>query len=136
MRGFPLLRFFLLLLAVGVAALGLHRLTPPPPDAAPRTVGAHPTPAAATAPARFHLELSRPASRITLAGHDLTPDGPVLTGHLDWPAGVLGLQVIWCAPSEFAGFARLTVEAPGQPTLIHTFSAHGDLDDVWDPEIP
>ena len=50
----------------------------------------------------------------------------------------VGLVIRWknsTAPGEHR-FAKLTLEAPGQATFIHTFDAGGDIDDLLELPFP
>jgi hypothetical protein len=143
MRGSPLLRTLLLLLALTATGLGLAKLAgrrPAPPAAPP-----DPNQAAAalsTQVVPFELRLSAtPATVRLLDPHErilfesrqpatalrgTLPSGTALTAII--------LQVRWAASTPGHRFARLVLEPPGEPTLQHFFEAPGDLDDAW--EIP
>ena len=84
----------------------------------------------------FRLILSDPASSIVMEAVETTSlphgDGAVSgTIGLDAKSPTLGLTVRWKnAPT--AGehrFAKLTLEAAGQPTFTHVFDSDGDIDD-------
>lgn len=144
MRGSPLLRSFLLALALAATAAGLARVTtsrveadsparPILPDGQPTKKNGVP----------FRLVLSAPASEVILdAASPLRPataDGTIsgtLEINPDNPS--LGLTVRWKNP-PVAGehrFAKLTLEAPGQPTFTHVFDADGDIDDFLELPFP
>ncbi len=141
MRGSPLLRTLLVLAALLLAGLGLHRLTAPPPEAraviqdAPssgQTVIALPG-------ATFELLLSAGAKSVTLdaGGAPFTHRdvaGP-LAGTLEiaGEAPVVSLRVEWADRAPGHRFAQLRLDRPGKETLEHVFSAPGDLDDIWEP---
>jgi len=140
MRGSPLLRTFLLLLLLAVAGLALSRLTGRSAKAPPPTAtGPVDRPAAAL---RWPFELMLGAvpadARIfDPAGHLLfasqAPETRA-TGTLVFSAepDALLLKVRWSAGAAGHRFAKLTLEAPGRPTMRHVFDAAGDLDDVWE----
>ncbi len=137
MRGSPLLRFILLALALAATAAGLAKVTSPrgestTPDRKGTLV--EKTPAAKNA-VPFRLLLSAPAAEIVIdaaskqnpAPADGTVSGSV---ELDAKNPTLGLVVRWKNPPATGEhrFAKLTLEAPGQPTFTHVFDADGDID--------
>lgn len=143
MRGSPLLRFILLALFLAVAALGVRRVTSATtaPAAIPRVSDAKPP--ADAPPVPFRLLLSAPASSVEIdTGAAIRPDtsrNPVSgTLVLDPANPHLSLIVRWQNPPA-AGehrFARLTLEAPGQPSVTHVFDADGDIDDFLELPLP
>lgn len=140
MRGSPLMRTLAVLVALLLAGIGLARLTapatlqlttPPQPIAKPES--------SAAKTATFELLLSGTAKRVTLeaGGEPLAFEntaGP-LTGKLalssDKPT--IFLQVEWADAAAGHRFAKLRLEAPGQETREHVFSAPGNIDDLWEP---
>ena len=142
MRGSPLLRFILLVIALAVTGLGLLRVT------AARDPGNPPVPAEAAAsqalPAvAFRLVLSAPAEAVEInTGRVVRPplDTPLLSGSLELnPKNPhVALVVRWKTPAA-AGehrFAKLTLEIPGQDTFTHVFDADGDIDDFLELPFP
>jgi hypothetical protein len=140
-RGSPLLRFILLALALAAAAAGLARVTSPRGDASasdrPNTVVEKAVIAKNAIP--FRLLLSDAASEIVIdAASELrpAPGGGTVSGsvELDPANPSLGLIVRWKNPpaSGEHRFAKLTLEAPGQPTFTHVFDADGDIDDFME----
>ncbi len=141
MRGSPVLRFFILTIALAATGLGLMRVTSaekpqkPARTAAPSAIPAQAVP--------FRLILSSPASSVEIdTGRKFSPsisDG-VLSGKLEInPKNPhIGLIVKWknpTSPGEHR-FAKLTLEAPGMDTFTHTFDAAGDLDDFVELPVP
>ncbi len=143
-RGSPVLRTFLLALALIGAGAGLMRLTAaradvrPAPPVADRTVSQP-----GTSP--FRLLLSNPAAEVLLdtgSGEPLrvsTPASP-LSGQLslDPRNPHVAIIVRWVEPPA-AGehrFAKLTLERSGQATFTHVFDAAGDIDDFHELPLP
>ena len=142
MRGSPIIRFILLVIALAATAVGLLQvtaargnadLTTKPPSVAPAPLAAVP----------FHLVLSAPAAAVEIdTGHLIRPL-PVqstVSGMLELDPNNprLGLVVRWknpSAPGEHR-FAKLTVEAPGQETFTHVFDAAGNIDDFLELPFP
>jgi hypothetical protein len=140
MRGSPLFRTLTVLVALLLTGIGLARLTT---VAAPQ-VSATPPPSEKAEPAKsssatFELLLSGTAKRVVLeaGGAPITFEntaGP-LTGKLalssDMPT--IFLQVEWADAVAGHRFAKLRLEAPGQETREHVFSAPDNIDDLWEP---
>lgn len=145
MRGSPLLRFILLALALAATAAGLARVTSSRGDrlTPDRTGTVVEKTAASKNAVPFRLLLSAPASEIVIdAAGELrpAPDSGLLSGSvpLDPDNPTLGLVVRWknqATPGEHR-FAKLTLEAPGQPTFTHVFDADGDIDDLIELPFP
>ncbi|RYD37914.1 MAG: hypothetical protein EOP85_17275 [Verrucomicrobiaceae bacterium] len=144
MRGSPFLRSFLLAIALAATAAGLARVTSPRQAAHNTTEGTviEKKPVVGNA-IPFRLLLSDPASDVLVTAlNELRPsllDSPI-SGSLELnPANPsLGLIVRWktaVAPGEHR-FAKLTLEAPGQPTFTHVFDADGDIDDFIELPFP
>lgn len=84
----------------------------------------------------FRLLLSSPAAAIEIdTGTPVrpSPDSSIISGllELDPQNPHVGLIIKWkqaALPGEHH-FAKLTLEAPGQPTFTHIFDAPGDIDD-------
>ena len=142
MRGSPIIRFILLIIALAATAVGLSRvtaargtadLTPKPPSVAPAALAAVP----------FRLVLSAPAAAVEIdTGHLLhpLPVQSTISGMLELDSNNprLGLVVRWKNPSALGEhrFAKLTLEAPGQETFTHVFDAVGDIDDFLELPFP
>jgi hypothetical protein len=136
-RGSPLIRFFLLALALAATAVGIARVTSSRESASPAlspVTVVKPDKAKNAVP--YRLLLSAPATEVVLAATNeiRTPvtDGS-LSGVLEIdPANPnLSLIVRWKTPAS-AGehrFAKLTLEAAGKDTFTHVFDADGDIDD-------
>jgi hypothetical protein len=137
-RGSPFLRTLLLACGLLLAGLVLWRLVRNP---APVETARHAAPGEPTAVGDrtgFELKLSRPAESVELKGRD----GRVLfqSGRNAGPwLGTLALDAV--DPTVFVtirwadaggGFAKLTLEPPGEPTRVRFFEAPGDLEDVWE----
>jgi len=143
-RGSPLLRSILLTIALVIAGIGLVRLT------AERTHDTQlPLPpvqvSVETMAGRFHLLLSAPAEAVVVS-----------TGRDEWtapaaevaaPGGVLefdrrnpqvSLIVRWAGVPETGEhrFAKLTLELPGRPTIVHVFDSQGDIDEFVELPLP
>jgi hypothetical protein len=142
-RGSPLLRFLFLTLALAATCLGLMRVTStgkmpsetqPPPT--PRETESSITP--------FQLTLSSPPSLVEIdTGKIFRPaltDTAPLSGtlELDPKNPRVGLIVKWKNPTPPGEhrFAKLTLEAPGQNTISHTFDGTGDLDGFIELPLP
>ena len=143
MRGSPLIRFFLLTLALAATGAGLLRLT-----AARVAVKTPELPAVlqtlTTRPVPFRLLLSAPAELVAIdtgnAGPPLQLDKSPIEGELEMdPQNPhLALVVRWKnAPTVGEHrFAKLTLEVPGQETFIHVFDAAGDIDELLELPLP
>ena len=142
MRGSPIIRFILLVFALAATAVGLLRVTAARGngDLTPKLPVVE---QAALAAVPFHLVLSAPAALVEIdTGHLIRPpvEQSTVSGMLELDPNNprLGLVVRWKNPSA-AGehrFAKLTLEAPGQPTFTHVFDAAGDLDDFLELPFP
>lgn len=127
-------------IALAVTAICLGHITSAKPDAAPVLV----TPEAPVSPAiGFELSLSAAASEIIVDTGNvqkLDPAHPPFSGKLILDAGNprVALRVKWKTPPA-AGeqrFAKLSIEPPGQRTIVHVFDAAGDIDDVFELPVP
>ncbi len=131
MRGFPLLRSFLILLCLAASGIGLARLTVTPP--APQRIGpagGETLAASAATSLSYRLVLSAEAAEIRIASGDC-PALSTASGTLP-AAPFITLAVRWKNPPA-AGeqrFAKLVLEPAGKPTLTHVFDAPGDIDDI------
>ena len=142
MRGSPIIRFILLVIALAATAVGLLRVTAARGNGDPTpkpTVVAQ----AALAAVPFRLVLSAPATAVEIdTGRVIRPltEQSTVSGmlQLDPNNPRLGLVVRWknpSAPGEHR-FAKLTLEAPGQETFTHVFDAVGDIDDFLELPFP
>lgn len=142
-RGSPLLRALLVLLAITACGVGLAKLTGARPAARPP---AAPPPPATVAGIEvpFNLVLSHPARSIRLdpgidgAALDLGSGSAHLSGEItiDPANPLIFIDIEWTDPQApgIHRFAKLTLEPPKQATLTRTFDSTGPLSDVW--EIP
>ena len=134
MRGSPVIRFILLAIALMITAAGLQRVTSARTEASPPPLSEKPKPAASAV--SFRLLLSAPAATVEIntgKSLQLSPEEMPISGTLemDMANPHLALIIRWKNPPA-AGerrFAKLTLEAPKQPTFIHVFDADGDIDD-------
>ena len=141
MRGSPVFRFILLAIALVITAAGLQRVTSARAAADVPMLPEKPRPAASTVP--FRLILSAPAATVEINASKplrLAPDEIPISGALEMdPANPhVALTILWKNPPA-AGehrFAKLTLEAPNQPTFTHVFDADGDIDDFLELPFP
>ncbi|RYD17430.1 MAG: hypothetical protein EOP88_26620 [Verrucomicrobiaceae bacterium] len=144
MRGSPLLRFILLAFALAATAAGLARVTSSRQSGGTVShVSPKEKPATKTDNVPFRLLLSDPASEVIIdaaAPLRLTASDSAISGGivLDSRNPSLGLIVRWKSPTTPGEhrFAKLTLEAPGQPTFTHVFDADGDIDDFLELPFP
>lgn len=142
MRGSPLFRFIVLVVALTATGLALQRVTAVKAVAQPEIpVASIEKPAAVAVP--FHLLLSAPADTVEIdTGSVIRPSAEhsVISGQLELDAKNprLGLIVRWknAATTGEHRFAKLTLERPGQDTLVHVFDADGDIDDFLELPFP
>lgn len=144
-RGSPLVQCLMLLVLLGLAALGFRTVTreraptPAAHDHAHDHAGHahdHGTEQEESLEVPYFLSLSAPAKRVVLStSYDGTTEVP-LQGKLAWaPQQPIFLTVEWSlppAPGE-RRFAKLTLEPPRLPTLTHFFDAAGNIEAVWEP---
>jgi hypothetical protein len=144
MRGSPVLRFIFLTFALIAAGFGILRVTSAGSRADTTTQRLAATPAAAASAVPYQLLLSAPAAAVKIdtgvANPPIAPEGSRISGKLQLDAANphLSLIVRWKNP-PVAGehrFAKLTLEAPGQPTFTHVFDAHGDIDEFLELPLP
>lgn len=138
MRGSPLLRFLILVVALAATAAGLMRVTSAKNESEPSA----PVPVArkeGNPPVPFRLLLSAPAESVKIdTGVVSQANRSSGTLELDPANPRVGLVVRWktpAAPGEHR-FAKLTLEPPGQETLTHVFDADGDIDDIFELPLP
>lgn len=139
MRGSPLLQCLILLVLLGLVALGFHRITRPAavaPPAHEHAGHAHAAESSEVLQVSYFIALSAPAKRVVLA---TTPDATASVpsqGKFAWrPEQPVFLTVEWeqaPAPGE-RRFAKLTLEPPRLATMTHFFDAAGDIEAVWEP---
>jgi hypothetical protein len=121
---------------------GLQRVTAVKTDTHPETpVSSGDKSAVVTAP--YHLLLSAPADSVEIdTGRVVRPstEQSVISGLLELDAKNPRLELIvhWKnAPTTGEHrFAKLTIERPGQETLVHFFDADGDIDDILELPFP
>lgn len=136
MRGSPLIRFFLLALALAATAVGLARVTSSRGAVSPLTPPAVVKTQKATNSVPCRLLLSAPATEVVLVAvneiRTAASEGSISgTLEIDPANPNLSLTVQWKNPPA-AGehrFAKLTLEAAGKETFTHVFDADGDIDD-------
>ena len=143
MRGSPVIRFFLLAMALVAVAVGLMRVTSARMAAVPTNATVAPQPVEHSL-VPFRLVLSAPATEVRIDTGSAVPQvslaqSPIMGKlKLDPENPHLSLVVRWKnAPA--AGehrFAKLTLEAPGQDTISHVFDADGDIDDFLELPLP
>jgi hypothetical protein len=136
-RGSPLLRFFMMALALVACATGLARVTAS--RASNNPIAAKPEAAPSRGiQGRFELRLSAPAAVVkigslgAMSSAELTQFPIVGSLYLDAAGASIPLVVRWqnpSAPGEHR-FAKLTFEIPGRATFSHVFDAAGDIDDL------
>jgi hypothetical protein len=144
MRGSPVFRFIFLTFALIAAGFGILRVT----SAGSRADGVTQVPAPTITPAGrsvpYQLLLSAPAAEVKIdtgvANPPISPEGPRITGKLELDAANphFSLVVRWKNPAVSGEhrFAKLTLEAPGQPTFTHVFDADGDIDELLELPLP
>lgn len=134
MRGSPLFRTLIVLALLILAGSVLARLTrpalPSPPPAAGKTI---PGPALE---ATYRLVLSAPASSIRLESAGTAHHASEGRLRLDEAHPAVFLKVSWQEGPPSHRFAKLTLDLPGKPTLNHIFEASGDIEDVWEIDLP
>lgn len=140
-RGSPLIRTVLVLLALVVSGIGFARLTDRKADPVVVTdPAARADGSGKMIPALARITLSEiPGSIALKSGEqlvDLKHDGSgVFTGKLEIdPANpILFLEVACVSPKVGvlggSNFAKLVIEADGEETFTHVFDAPGDIDD-------
>jgi hypothetical protein len=134
-RGSPLLKSILVLIALVVAGFGLMRLTNIRPTvSAPSSVDTTaPIPASTGKSLPYRLILSAETSEILISSGNESPLRET-SGRLLLPSEhpTINLVVRWKtqpAPGEHR-FAKLILEPAGKPTITHVFDAAGDIDDI------
>jgi len=137
-RGSPLARFLILVLALAATGAGLVRVTSAKGGNGP--VAAAPVTGKTEIPrVSYRLLLSAPAESVAIdTGRVISPAPLSGTLELDPTNPRVALTVQWKTP-EAPGehrFAKLTLEPPGQETLAHVFDADGNIDDVFELPLP
>jgi hypothetical protein len=130
-RGSPLLRSILILLALAASSLGLVRLTNS--QSAPVAPVRKSQPPVSPTNLPYRLVLSAEAAEISIAA-DPQPPLNQAAGTLttDSKNPVISLIIRWKTPLS-AGeqrFAKLILDPPGKPTITHVFDSSGDIDDI------
>jgi hypothetical protein len=137
-RGSPLLRFLILVVALAATAAGLVRVTSAKSENAVSTAIPETRKEGRTA-FPYRLVLSAPAASVTIDTGVVSLANQISgTLELDPANPRVGLAVQWknpAAPGEHR-FAKLTLEPPGQTTLTHVFDADGDIDDIFELPLP
>lgn len=139
-RGSPLLRTVLVLLALVASGIGFARLTDRRAEVAkildnPRSEAFSKTMKPAIE-AKVFLTLSGPATSVKIDGYrgavDLGDAGDGIysgTVSLDPDSKILLVNVKWAEEAKGRCFAKLVVEAKYKETFTHVFDAPGDIDD-------
>lgn len=135
-KGSPLIRTILVLLALVVSGIGFACLT----DKRAEAPGILEKPVSDTLKpaleAKVFVTLSGPATSVAIDGYRGAVDliGPVDgiysgTVSVDPDSSILLLTVKWAEGAEGQRFAKLVVEANRKETFTHVFDAPGDIDD-------
>jgi hypothetical protein len=134
-RGSPLLKSILVLLALTAAGFGLMRLTDIRPAVSAPVPTDPPAPIAASSSKSlpYRLILSSVTSEIHISSGD-SPPLHEASGRLSLSSEnpTINLVVRWKidpAPGEHR-FAKLVLEPTGKPTITHVFDSAGDIDDI------
>lgn len=141
MRGSPLLRTFLILVALVVSGIGFARLTHKGTTVTAGSVE-EVTAKSEKISAKVFLTFSEAAGSVQLNSGDRSIMAG-LPGNLEkmtWreffteitiekKEPVIYLNVVWSQVSGNRRFAKLVVEAEGRETFTHVFDADGDIDD-------
>lgn len=132
-RGSPLARTVLVLLALVASGVGFARLTIWGAKVPVAVENSEPHESEKSfVSARFLLTLSSPASSVSLRGKAIEPElSGGYSGSLDFEkkAPLIFLKVEWKEELGSRRFAKLVIEAPGEETFTHVFDAPGDIDD-------
>lgn len=139
MRGSPLVRTALVSVLLFAAAFGLFLLNSDrglSPE--PQVVETSPD-SSTTIGVPFVLTLSHLPSSVQLGSFLVEPANDQLkiyAGMLDLKTDdpLVEIAVEWQDSQSGTRFAKLALEAPGQPTLTHYFESIGNLSDIWEPE--
>lgn len=143
-RGSPLLRFSFMVLALILTGVGLMRVTSASLTAPEKNPPLAQTEIKISRSTPFQLLLSAPATEVKIDSgkgpESFQTETSTLLGTLELDAQnpQLSLTVKWQnppAPGEHR-FAKLTLEAPGEPTFHHVFDAAGDIDDFLELPLP
>ena len=140
MRGSPLIRTLIVLIALLAAGFGLvtlrsskgpdRQLQQPPIE--------EPSTEAPSLDTPFILTLSAPAKKASLESlgqtFDFTPSSQTLSGSLPIELGhpTLFIDIEWADQNPSPRFPKLVLEPAGFPTLTKIFDTTGDLSDVWE----
>jgi hypothetical protein len=141
-RGSPLLRFIILVFALAATGIGLMRVTSAKPTENQAVPVKDPEKQPLSA-VPFRLQLSAAAEVVEIdTGRVIRPPvgASLVSGMLELDPGNprVSLIVRWkngAAAGEHR-FAKLTLEAPGQPTFTHVFDADGNIDEFLELPFP
>ena len=131
MRGSPLLRSLLITIALLVAGFGMMKLTRAgqSPEPAP-TISTTPVSDSMATP--YRLMLSADAAEITLKPGNLKATSGTINLDPANPHVILSVRWKVQPATGHHHFAKLTLEPPGQPTLVQVFDATGDIDELFE----
>ena len=140
MRGSPLIRTLIVLIALVAAGFGLSSLGSrrPTDTGAPSTASAEPQADPKSLVSPFVLTLSAPAKEVIIEsiGQTFSFDASTQTisGTLPIELGhpTLFIDIKWADQNPSPRFAKLVLEPTGFPTQTKIFDATGDLSDVWE----
>jgi len=132
-RGSPLIRTVLVLLALVVSGIGFARLTDRGAKVPDHVNDAGlPETGISVSSAKYFLTLSSQASSVSLGGRTIEPEASGdYSGSMDLEkkAPAIFLKVVWKEASGSRRFAKLVIEAPGEETFTHVFDAPEGIDD-------
>jgi len=136
-RGSPLIRTALVLLAILAAGFVFSQLTSKQDAVVPAQ--SYDASVEALISARFYLTLSESAESVSIQSGDkvltqnVVKDG-LFTGEIsiDPKSPVVYLKVNWADIGGRHGFAKLVIEAAGQNTITQVFDAEGNIDDFME----
>lgn len=137
MRGSPLIRTLIVLVALLVAGFGLSVLgskrPSPQPGVAPNVVAD-----SETLNSPFVLTLSAPVKKVSIESlgktFDFDTSTQTISGTLPLEGGhpTLFIDIEWADTNPSPRFAKLVLEPAGHPTQTKIFDATGTLSDVWE----
>ena len=137
MRGSPLIRTLLVLIALSVAGFGLSLMgskrSNPGTTGIPENI---PEPVAIDTP--FVLTLSAPAKQVSIESMNQTyafdSSSQTISGNLPIEIGhpSLFIDIVWVDSNPAPRFAKLVLEPAGHPTKTKIFDTTGNLSDVWE----
>jgi hypothetical protein len=137
MRGSPLIRTLIVLIALLAAGFGLsvlgNKRPSPKPVVTPENV-AH----SESINTPFVLTLSAPAKKLTIESlgetHNFDASSQTISGILPLEEGhpTLFIDIEWADANPSPRFAKLVLEPIGHPTQTKIFDTVGPLSDVWE----